>query len=60
MKTKENDEVKRLEDEVKRLKATIQEAKNRMTYYFGQFGGTFPDNPQMQNVYDVLCRDDEN
>ena len=52
-------EHRKLLDEVNRLKATIQEAKNRMTYYFGQFGGTFPDSPQMQNVYDVLCRDDE-
>ena len=42
-----------------RTKATIQEAKDRMRYYFGEFGGTFPNNPQMQNVYDVLCRDDE-
>ena len=53
-------EHRKLMDEVNRLKATIQEAKNRMTYYFGQFGGTFPDSPQMQNVYDVLCREDDN
>lgn len=52
-------EHRKLLDEINRLKATIQEAKNRMSYYFGQFGGTFPGNPQMQNVYDVLCRDDE-
>ena len=45
-------------DEINKLKATIQEAKNRMIYYFGQFGGTFPNNPQMQNVYDGLWRDD--
>ena len=53
------DEVNRLQNEVNRLKATIQEAKDRMRYYFGTFGGTFPDNPQMQNVYDVLGRDDD-
>ena len=53
-------EHRKLMDEVNRLKATIQEAKNMMTYYFGQFGGTFRDSPQMQNVYDVLCREDDN
>lgn len=52
-------EHRKLMDENSRLKATIQEAKDRMRYYFGEFGGTFPNNPQMQNVYDVLCRDDE-
>ena len=54
----ENDEVKRLQDEVNHLRATIQEAKDRMRYYFGTFDGKFT-SPQMQNVYDVLCRDDE-
>ena len=54
------DEVNRLQNEVNKLKATIKEAQNRMTYYFGQFGGTFPNSPQMQNVYDVLGRDDDN
>ena len=53
------DEVNRLKKELEKARGTIQEAKNRMTYYFGQFGGTFPNSPQMQNVYDVLCRDDE-
>ena len=51
-------EHRKLLDEVNRLKATIQEAKDRMRYYFGNFDGTFPNDPQMQNVYDVLCRDD--
>ena len=52
-------EHRNLVDEINKLKATIKEAKNRMRHYFGEFGGTFPNNPQMQNVYDVLCRDDE-
>ena len=51
-------EHRKLMDENARLKATINEAKDRMRYYFGEFGGTFPSNPQMQNVYDVLCRDE--
>ena len=51
-------EHRKILDEMNRLKATIQEAKDRMRYYFGTFDGKF-NNPQMQNVYDVLCRDDE-
>ena len=51
-------EHRKLMDEVNRLKATTQEAKDRMRYYFGTFDGKFT-SPQMQNVYDVLCRDDE-
>ena len=51
-------EHRKLLDEMNRLKATIQEAKDRMRYYFGTFDGKF-NIPQMQNVYDVLCRDDE-
>lgn len=52
-------EHRKLQDEINNLKATIQEAKDRLRYYFGEFGGTFKQNPQIQNVYDVLCRDDD-
>lgn len=51
-------EHRKLLDEVNKLKATIQEAKDRLRYYFGTFDGKF-DVPQMQNVYDVLGRDDD-
>ena len=44
--------------QMNRLRRTIVEAKDRMRYYFGTFDGKF-DDPQLQNVYDVLCRDDE-
>lgn len=50
-------EHRKLMDENNRLKATIQEAQNRMRYYFGTIDGKF-NLPQMQNVYDVLCRDE--
>ena len=50
-------EHKRLLDEINKRKATIQEGKDRMRYVFGTFDGQF-NSPQMQNVYDVLCRDD--
>ena len=45
-------------DEIIGLRATIREAKDRMRYYFGNIGGGF-DDPQLQNVYDVLCREDD-
>lgn len=51
-------EHRKLLDEVNRLKATIQEAKDRLRYYFGTFDGKF-NVPQMQNVYDVLERDND-
>jgi hypothetical protein len=51
-------EHRKLLDEVNRLKATIQEAKDRLRYYFGTFDGKF-NIPQMQNVYDVLGRDND-
>ena len=45
-------------DEIKRLKATIKEAKDRMAYYFPvNQSGKFADG-QVQNVFDVLCRDE--
>ena len=46
-------------DEINRLRKTIEEAKDRMRYYFGTLDGKF-ENGQLQNVYDVLCRDDGN
>ncbi len=52
-------EHRKLIDEINKLKATIEEAKDRMRYYFGTYDGKFPSSPQMQNVYDVLCRDDD-
>lgn len=46
-------------DEINRLKATIKEAKDRIRYYFpGKPDGKFVDG-QIQNVFDVLSRDDE-
>ena len=51
-------EHRKLLDEVNRLKGTIVEARDRISYYFGSsYGAGFSD-PQIQNVYDVLCRDD--
>ena len=45
-------------DEIRRLKGTIREAKDRIRYYFpGKPDGTFVDG-QIQNVFDVLGRDD--
>ena len=41
-----------------KLRETITEAKDRMRYYFGTLDGKFNDG-QLQNVYDVLCRDDD-
>lgn len=52
-------EHRKLMDEINRLKGTIKEAKDRIRYYFpGKPDGTFVDG-QVQNVFDVLCRDDE-
>ena len=52
-------EHRKLMDEIKRLKGTIREAKDRIRYYFsGKPDGTFVDG-QVQNVFDVLCRDDK-
>ena len=46
-------------DEINKLKETIKEAKDRIIYYFpGKPDGTFVD-VHIQNVFDVLCRDDE-
>ena len=45
-------------DAMNRLRETITEAKDRMRYYFGTLDGKFKDG-QLQNVYDVLCRDDD-
>ena len=47
-------EHRQLMDENNALRNTIQEAKDRITYYFGDMAGE----PQLQNVYDVLCRND--
>jgi hypothetical protein len=54
----EDCELRKNIDAMNRLRKTIVEAKDRMCYYFGTFDGKFSD-PQLQNVYDVLCRDDE-
>lgn len=45
-------------DAMNKLRETITEAKDRMRYYFGTLDGKFKDG-QLQNVYDVLCRDDD-
>ena len=51
-------EHRKLMDEIRRLKGTIREAKDRIRYYFpGKPDGTFVDG-QIQNVFDVLGRDD--
>ena len=44
-------------DEIAGLRKTIREAKDRLDYYFRKIDGGF-DDPQLQNTYDVLCRDD--
>ena len=49
--------IENLGNQVDKLKETIQEAKDRLRYYFGTFDGKF-DSPQLQNIYDVLGRDD--
>ena len=52
-------EHRKLMDEIKRLKETIREAKDRIRYYFpGKPDGTFADG-QVQNVFDVLGRDED-
>lgn len=53
-------EHRRLTDAAARYRATIQEAKDRLRYYFNSFSGQDFSDPHIQNVYDVLCRDDEN
>lgn len=51
-------EHRKLMDEINRLRATIKEAKDRITYYFPvKQSGKFADG-QVQNVFDVLCRDE--
>ena len=51
-------EHRKLMDENNRLKETIKEAKDRITYYFPvNQSGKFADG-QVQNVFDVLCRDE--
>jgi len=46
-------------DEIAGLRKTIQEAKDRMIYYFGTGNSNWGFNdPQLQNIYDVLCRDE--
>lgn len=50
---------RKLMDENNGLKATIKEAKDRLTYYFSGLDG-FRSNPEIQNVYDVLSRLDNN
>lgn len=51
-------EHKKLMDEINRLRGTIKEAKDRIRYYFtAKPDGKFVDG-QIQNVFDVLCRDD--
>ena len=52
-------EHRKLMDKINKLKATIKEAQDRMRFYFPtKTDGTFVDG-QIQNVYDVLGRDDE-
>ena len=46
-------EHRKLMDENKALRKTIREAKDRMTYYYGN---DMP--PMTQNIYDVLSRND--
>ena len=52
------DEINVLRSDVKTLMGTIKEAKDRLRYYFESFDGSDFKDPHVQNVYDVLCRDD--